>query len=80
MIYEYLKTKLNEDNPEEYLNAIDQCEKDLKRLRRELDGVWTYCGGCKSYVGFDEAIEGWSDTGRPVMRCGSCGSIWKYLD
>lgn len=80
MIYEYLKSKLNYDKPEECLQTLDECEKDLKRLRRELGGAWTYCCGCKSYVRLDEAVEGWTDTGRPVKRCGSCASIWKFLD
>ena len=80
MIYEYLKNKLNTDNPDECFRQIDECEKDLKRLRGELGGIWTYCCGCKDYVRLDDAVEGWSDTGRPVMRCGNCGSIWRYLD
>lgn len=80
MIYEYLKNKLNFDNPDEYLKALNECERDLRRLRKELDGAWTYCCGCRSYVRLAEAVEGWSDTGRHVLKCGKCGSIWRFLD
>ena len=80
MIYEYLKNKLNPESPDEYLKSLNECERDLRRLRGELDGAWTYCGGCHQYVRLDEAIEGWSDTGRLVLRCGNCASIWRYLN
>lgn len=80
MIYEYLKNKLNADNPEEYLEALRKCEDEIRQLRNEFGNTWTYCCGCKDYAKVDEAYDGWTDNGRPVMRCGKCGSIWRFLD
>lgn len=85
MIYSYLKEKLDINNPEECRRLLREVERDVDRLREEVNNVWTYCCGCRGYVKVTEAYEG--TTGgegygrlRNVLRCGKCHSIWKFLD
>lgn len=92
MIYSYIKQQLEpfENNPKEYFQALNTMDAEIQLLRDRYNKVWTYCCGCKGYVKLAEAYEGTQDcsvggfrgyqTSRPVLRCGICHSIWKFLD
>lgn len=80
MIYSYIKEKLDVNNPAECFRLLREAERDVDRLRTEINNMWTYCCGCRSYAKVAEAYEGYTDNNRPVLRCGTCGSIWKFLD
>ena len=86
MIYSYIKQQLEplENNPEEYFQALNTMDAEIQLLRDRYTKVWTYCCGCKGYVKRAEAYEksefvvngAW----RTTLRCGTCHSIWKFLD
>lgn len=82
MIMDYMKKHLDFNKPEECREMIIQARADIAMLEIMFDDTWTYCdcGGCRSYVRRADAYEGLSDNNRPVLRCGNCGSIWKFLD
>ncbi len=85
MVYSYIKEKLDMNNPEEYSRLIREAECDVDRLYDEFHRTWTYCCGCRGYSKVAEAYESTSaieDFGvlRNVLRCGTCHSIWKFLD
>ena len=84
MVYSYVKDKLDISNPEEYQRLWREAQRDIDRLDEEFCKVWTWCCGCKGYAKIGEAYKGMTDFGpppeRPVLRCGKCHSIWKFLD
>jgi hypothetical protein len=82
MIYSYLKEELDfmKYNPDETIKKLNEAKCDVERLFKEFDYIWSYCHGCRGYVKRAEAYEGYTDNNRPVLRCGSCNSIWKFLD
>ena len=86
MIYNYIKQQLSplEDKPADYFNALNQMQSEIELLRNRYCKTWTYCTGCRGYAKVAEAYEGLTDvklgTQRPVLRCGTCNSIWKFLD
>jgi hypothetical protein len=80
MIYEYLKKKLNYRNPNKCFETLRSAEADIAILRKEIESSWTYCCGCRDYVMRADAYEGYTDNNRPVLRCGRCDSIWRFLD
>ena len=80
---------LDINKPEEYWAKIKSLEAEVNKLKAEFGKVWTYCPGCMrsrgvGYSKVAEAYEGTTDPingdPRPVLRCGSCHSIWKFLD
>lgn len=82
MIYSYLKEKLDINNPEECRRLLREAERDVDRLREEVNNIWTYCCGCRGYAKVAEAYEGITldPPYRTALRCGKCHSIWKLLD
>lgn len=46
--------------------------------------VYAYCSKCDEYISISETCKSTTDSSdgkpRPVLRCGRCGAIWKYLD
>ena len=86
MIYDYLKAQLKpyENNPEMMNKMLRQAHLEIDALDKEFAKVYTYCCGCRTFARVAEAYEGMTDYGpppeRPVLRCGACHSIWKFLD
>ena len=91
MIYDYLKEQLKplEDRPDEYLKALRKADEEVDKLFQEFGRRWTYCCGCKRQVKRAEAYEEIVDAEevfshksikRTVLKCGTCHSIWKFLD
>lgn len=86
---EAFKQQLDINKPEEYRANINALKKEVDDMEAEFNKVWTYCPGCmrsrgSGYARVAEAYEGTTDPAngdpRPVLRCGSCHSIWKFLD
>lgn len=85
MVYSYIKERFDFNNPDECFRVLLEAERDVERLKKELGNTWTYCCGCRGYAKVAEAYESTTcveDYGRlrNVLRCGSCHSIWKFLD
>lgn len=86
---ENFKQQLDINKPEEYWAKIKALKREVDALEVEFDNVWTYCPGCmrsrgRGYAKVAEAYESTTDPDkgppRPVLRCGACHSIWKFLD
>ena len=86
MIYSYIKQQLSplENKPADYFNALNQMESEIQLLRNRYAKTWTYCCGCKGYSKLSEAYEDYLLDGagnqRVALKCGTCHSIWKFLD
>lgn len=87
---EAFKQQLDINKPEEYRANINALRKAADDMEAEFNRVWTYCPGCmrsrgSGYSKAAEGYEGVTDRNefsppRPVLRCGTCHSIWKFLD
>lgn len=87
---EAFKQQLDINKPEEYWAKVQTLKREIDKLEIEFGKVWTYCPGCMrsrgtGYARIAESYEGVTDRNefsppRPVLRCGTCHSIWKFLD
>lgn len=84
-----IKSQFDITKPDEYWAKVKELEKEVTELKAEFGKMWTYCPGCMKsrgvvYSKVAEAYECTTDLNcfppRPVLRCGTCHSIWKFLD
>ena len=93
MIYDYLKEQLGtitEGTIRECYDKLNEAERDIKKLRQEIQSEWRYCVGCKDYVKRTEAYEGVvyipvenlddPNNTRHALKCCRCNTIIDFLD